>query len=151
MTTQLAIVLALLAASITMLVAYHVASSSLAFCLKRPILLRDRPGQLRRLVEQHGRLFVVTSQRHAAELEAAGPFERVFVGPRRILYVSRPAPPGPTPPPDPGWDAARGAVSCGPRESGLSRHSPARLRPRRRLRARSAGGRSGVQRRAAGR
>jgi 4-amino-4-deoxy-L-arabinose transferase-like glycosyltransferase len=77
------------------LVGYHVASSSLAFYLKRPVLLHDRPGQLRRLLEQHGRLFVVTSQRHAAELEAAGPFVRVYATPRRILYVSRPAPPGP--------------------------------------------------------
>jgi 4-amino-4-deoxy-L-arabinose transferase-like glycosyltransferase len=73
------------------LVGYHVASSSLAFYLKRPVLLRDRPRQLRRLLANHRRIFVVTSPRHAAELEAAGSFERVAATPRRILYVSRPA------------------------------------------------------------
>jgi 4-amino-4-deoxy-L-arabinose transferase-like glycosyltransferase len=73
------------------LVGYHVGSSSLAFYLRRPVLLRDRPRQLRRLLAEHRRVFVVTSQRHAAELEAAGPFERLSATPRRILYVSRPA------------------------------------------------------------
>jgi 4-amino-4-deoxy-L-arabinose transferase-like glycosyltransferase len=77
------------------LVGYHVSSSSLAFYLKRPVLLRDRPAQLRRLLAEHPRVYVVTSPRHAGELEAAGAFERVDATPRRILYVSRPASPAP--------------------------------------------------------
>ncbi len=81
------------------LVGYHIASSSLLFYLRRPILLRDRPGQLRRLLEAHGRIFVVTSPRHTAELEAAGPFVRVFTGPRRVLYEGR-IPGGTSPPRD---------------------------------------------------
>ena len=75
------------------LVAYHIGSSSLTFYLKRPVLLRDHPEQLQRLLARHGRLFAVTSRRHTPELEAAGPFIPIFVGPRRSLYgASAPSP-----------------------------------------------------------
>ena len=75
------------------LVGYHVRSASLRFYLGRPVLLRENPRQLRRLLERHPLVFVVTSPRHVPELTAAGPFVPWWVGPRRVLYASQPPPP----------------------------------------------------------
>jgi hypothetical protein len=73
-------------------VAYHVQSSSLLFYLRRPVLLGDRPAELRRLVAEHPVVFVVTSPRHVPELLRTGPFVPWRVGPRRGLYASVPPP-----------------------------------------------------------
>ncbi len=76
------------------LVAWRVRSASLRFYLGRPVLLRENPRQLARLLAQHPMIFVVTSPRHVAALEAAGPFVPWYVGARRVLYASRPPPTG---------------------------------------------------------
>lgn len=80
------------------LVAYRMRSASLLFYLGRPVLLRENPRQLRRLLERQPLVFVVTSPRHVAELTAAGPFVPWYVGPRRVLYASQPPPPPAGPP-----------------------------------------------------
>lgn len=74
------------------LIAFRVRSASLRFYLGRPILLREHPHQLRRLLARHPRLFVLTSPRHVADLESAGPFVPWAVAPRRVLYGSAPPP-----------------------------------------------------------
>jgi 4-amino-4-deoxy-L-arabinose transferase-like glycosyltransferase len=74
------------------LVAYGVQSASLLFYLRRPVLLQDRPEQLRQLLRDHPVVFVVTSPRHLDELHEAGPFVPWYAGPRRVLYASIPAP-----------------------------------------------------------
>jgi 4-amino-4-deoxy-L-arabinose transferase-like glycosyltransferase len=78
------------------LVAYHVRSASLRFYLGRPVLLRENERQLRKLLDRHPLVFVVTSPRHVPELTAAGPFVPWWIGPRRVLYASQP-PPSPAP------------------------------------------------------
>jgi 4-amino-4-deoxy-L-arabinose transferase-like glycosyltransferase len=75
------------------LVAFHVRASALSFYLGRPVLLLDRPGQLRALLAEHALVFVVTSPEHVPQLVASGPFVPWRVGPRRALYASQPPPP----------------------------------------------------------
>lgn len=70
------------------LVGYHIQSHSLVFYLRRPMLLLDRPRQLQRLLARHPRIIVLTSPRHVAELERAGPFRLWIARPRRHLYRS---------------------------------------------------------------
>ena len=74
------------------LVAYHVQSPSLRFYLRRSVRLHESPEQLRRLLDEHPIVFVVTSARHVPELLQAGPFVPWYVGPRRLLYASLPPP-----------------------------------------------------------
>src|SRR5262249_56045182 len=76
------------------IVAYNVQSASLRFYLRRPVLLRETPEQLRRLQAEHPVIFVLTSPRHVTQLAEAGTFVPWYVGPRRVLYAS-------VPPPDP--------------------------------------------------
>src|SRR5262249_38611894 len=73
-------------------VASRFRSPSMSFSSQRPLLLYDRPRQLRALIAEHGLVFVVTSPQHVAELRASGPFVPWRVGPRRVLYATRPPP-----------------------------------------------------------
>jgi 4-amino-4-deoxy-L-arabinose transferase-like glycosyltransferase len=72
------------------LVAYGLSSPSTSFYVGRPLLLYDRPRQLRALLAEHALVFVVTSPLHSAELAAIGPFVPWHTGARRTLYASRP-------------------------------------------------------------
>jgi 4-amino-4-deoxy-L-arabinose transferase len=74
------------------LVAYGLSSPSTSFYVERPLLRYDRPRQLRALLAEHALIFVVTSPQHVAELASTGPFVPWYVGPRRVLYASRPPP-----------------------------------------------------------
>lgn len=71
------------------LVAYRGRSFSLSFYLRRPVLLLDRPRQLRALLAEHQLVFLVTSLRNVDEVLAAGPFVPWRVGPRRGLFASQ--------------------------------------------------------------
>ena len=73
-------------------VAYGLSSPSTSFYTGRPLLLYDRPRQIRALLAEHGLIFVVTSPQHSAELTAIGPFVPWYVSPRRVLYASQPPP-----------------------------------------------------------
>lgn len=72
------------------LVAFGVRSFSLSFYLRRPVLLLERPRQLRALLAERPLVLVVTSPRHVPEMMASGPFVPWQVGPRRGLYASEP-------------------------------------------------------------
>jgi 4-amino-4-deoxy-L-arabinose transferase len=73
-------------------VAYGLSSPSTSFYAERPLLLYDRPRQIRALLAEHGLIFVVTSPLHSAELVAIGPFVPWYVGSRHVLYASQPPP-----------------------------------------------------------
>lgn len=75
------------------LVAYHVRTPALNFYLRRPVLLLDRPRQLRALLAEHALVFVLTSPEHVPQLLASGPFVPWVIGARRTLYASQ-HPPG---------------------------------------------------------
>jgi hypothetical protein len=71
----------------------------LIFYLRRPVIYLARWRPVRKIVQAHPLVLVVTSAKHRATIAQAGVAEFWATGGRRELWGSQPPPNGPVPPP----------------------------------------------------
>jgi len=75
------------------IVSYEVTAASMLFYLARPVIRANRPNQLRRQLAQHPFLWIVTSPRHVAEIQAITTVYPWETRGHHILYATAPRSP----------------------------------------------------------
>jgi hypothetical protein len=73
------------------IVSYGVTPASLMFYVGRPVLRRDRPRALRRLLDEQPFAWIVTSPRHVDAIARTVPVYPWMTSGRRVLYATAPA------------------------------------------------------------